>query len=41
MCGATGRLTAINDVMIFRHSGFSDNDKGRYYAEKQDSDHKH
>ena len=40
MCGASGRLTAINDVMIFWHSGFSDNDEGKYYAAKQDSDHK-
>ena len=41
MCGASGRLTAINTVMIFGHSGFLDNAKGKCHAEKQDSDHEH
>ena len=41
MCGASGRLTAINDVMIFWHSGFSNNAEGKCHAEKQDSNHEH
>ena len=39
MCGASGRLTVINNVIIFGHSGFSENAVRKCHAEKQDSDH--